>query len=76
MAVNKRSVDIAGERSSLYGVDCRNTGDPRHGVPIIYPGIGGVTRTRQPAENPRSPNSAERRMHLPPPVLEAVERAP
>ena len=48
VAVNRKSVDIAGERPSLYGVGRRNTGGPRRGVPIIYPGngTGAVARVR------------------------------
>ena len=48
VAVNRKSVDIADERPSLYGVGRRNTGDPRRGVPIIYPdsGTGAVARAR------------------------------
>ena len=44
VAVNRKSVDIADERPSLYGVGRRNTGDPRRGVPIIYPDSSGVTQ--------------------------------
>ena len=43
---------------------------------VFHPGIGGLTRTKQSSKNPRSSNSAERRMLLPPPDLEAVERVP
>ena len=66
----------ADERHSKISVIGRTVGGKEARVPDFYPGIGGVTRTRQSAENPRSPNSAERRMLLPPPVLEVVERAP
>ena len=42
VAISRKSVDIAGEPPSLYGVGRRSTGDPKRGVPIIYPdNVGG-----------------------------------